>query len=47
MTHREIVTVLQTSYLGTHWNLTGNTYEGLVWLDDPATKPSAMDLGLE
>jgi len=29
-----------------HWVLTGNTYEGFVWLDDPATKPTAEELGL-
>jgi hypothetical protein len=31
---------------GAHWNLRGDTYEGLEWLDDPSTKPTAIDLGL-
>ena len=31
---------------GSHWAWTGETYDGLIWLDDPATKPTAGQLGL-
>lgn len=46
MTHKEIVERLQKDYLGSHWVLNGDTYDGLTWLDDPSTKPTAEDLGL-
>jgi hypothetical protein len=46
MTLDELITALQTVRPGAHWNLSGNTYEGLVWLDDPSTKPTAEELGL-
>jgi hypothetical protein len=44
--HDQVVATLQANYLGSHWNLTGDTYEGFVWLDDPSTKPTAVELGL-
>jgi hypothetical protein len=28
------------------WSLTGDTYEGLEWLDTVQTKPTAEELGL-
>lgn len=45
MDHNTIVDKLTTVYPGSHWTLTGETYSGFVWLDDPATKPSASALG--
>jgi hypothetical protein len=46
MTHIQICTWLETNRSGAHWNLRGNTYEDLEWLDDPATKPTAAEIGL-
>lgn len=46
MTQDQIVAILQTNYPGAHWKLDGNTYEHLTWLDNPATKPTAQNLGL-
>lgn len=46
MTQDQLITNLQSLYPGAHWNLSGNTYEGLSWLDDPSTKPTAAELGL-
>lgn len=45
MTYREMVTYLQTNYLGSHWTLRGDTYESLEWLDDPSTKPTPQEFG--
>jgi hypothetical protein len=47
MTHSEIVDKLQQIRPGAHWALTGTSYETLTWLDEQATKPSAIELGLE
>lgn len=46
MTQEQIVAFLQANYFGSHWNLRGNLYENLEWLDDPATKPTAEEIGL-
>jgi hypothetical protein len=46
MTHDELVAKLLQIRPGAHWNLRGDTYSGLEWLDDPVTKPTAQDLGL-
>lgn len=46
MTNDEICIQLQLIRPGAHWNLRGNTYAGLEWLDDPSTKPTAEELGL-
>jgi len=46
MTHADIVQQLLAIRPGAQWVFTDTTYEGLQWLDDPATKPSAADLGL-
>ena len=35
--------ILQFNYPGTQWALSGNTYEGLVWLDESA-KPTQEEL---
>jgi len=29
---------------GTEWQMSGNTYEGLTWLDENTTKPTQEDL---
>lgn len=47
MTHIEVCNKLSEIRPGAHWNLRGNVYEGLEWLDDIATKPTANELGLE
>jgi hypothetical protein len=46
MTHQNIIDKLIIICPGAHWNLRGNTYEGLEWLDDLSTKPTAEELGL-
>lgn len=47
MTHDQIVECLVTNYPGTQWSLSGNTYEGFIWLGNTAIKPTANELGLE
>lgn len=47
MTHDEIVQVLITIRPNALWNLRGNTYEGLEWLDEVQVKPTANEIGLE
>ena len=44
--HEQLVAKLVQLSPGAHWLLSGDTYAGLVWLDDQATKPTAEDLGL-
>jgi hypothetical protein len=44
--HDTIIAKIQALKPGTNWTFTGETYDGLVWLDDVATKPTAADLGL-
>lgn len=44
MTHEELVTKLRQIRPGANWNLRGNTYQDLEWLDDPATKPTAQEV---
>lgn len=39
-----IIEVLRTLRPGAHWTLQGDTYEGLTWLDDPATKPTREEV---
>jgi hypothetical protein len=46
MTHLEIVNWLISNRPGAKWNLSGETYEGLEWLDSPETKPTAEEIGL-
>lgn len=46
MTHKQIIQKLAEIRPGAHWNLTGVTYDGLEWLDDPSTKPTAEEIGL-
>lgn len=46
MDHEEIVAKLMEIRPHSQWNLRGNTYESLEWLDDPADKPTAEELGL-
>jgi hypothetical protein len=46
MTHEQICVWLQINKPGAIWNLRGNTYEGLEWLDDSSTKPTAEEIGL-
>lgn len=46
MTHHEIVAALHSLRPGAEWNLRGNTYAGLEWLDQVQTKPTAAEIGL-
>lgn len=46
MTHEQVVAIIVQLYPGSHWVLSGNTYDGFQWLDDPSTKPTAQQLGL-
>lgn len=50
MTQDTVVTWLQANKLGSHWTINGDgknfQYTDLTWLDDPATKPTAQELGL-
>lgn len=46
MTHSQIVAKLLEIRPEAHWTLNGNTYDGLIWLDSPDTKPTAEELGL-
>lgn len=46
MTTHEITLKLMEIRPGAHWSLIGNTYDGLTWLDDLSTKPTAAELGL-
>jgi hypothetical protein len=44
--HELIITKIQEIRPGATWTLRGDTYDGLEWLDDSATKPTAAELGL-
>lgn len=46
MTHSQISDKLLEIRPGAKWSLQGATYEGLTWLDDPSTKPTAEEIGL-
>lgn len=46
MTHEELCHQLETIRPNAVWNLSGNTYEGLTWLDQIQPKPTAQELGL-
>jgi hypothetical protein len=39
----DIIKTLTTNYSGTEWILTGNSYEGLEWLDE-SPKPTEAEL---
>ena len=39
-----ILNVLMNFYSDNTWTLSGDTYEGLEWLDDSVSKPSEADL---
>lgn len=45
--HMELVEKLTALRPGAHWALNGDTYDDLVWLDDPATKPTREELEAE
>jgi len=47
MTYQELIDLIVVLKPGAHWNLKGYSYNDLEWLDDPSTKPSAADLGLD
>jgi hypothetical protein len=40
------VNLIESLQPNSHWTWTGEDYSGLVWLDDPSTKPTANQLGL-
>lgn len=42
--HMSIVNWLVTNRPGSHWTLNGDTYEDLIWLDDPSTKPTKAEI---
>lgn len=46
MTHNEIIEAIRTLRPGAEWTLRGASYEGLEWLDQVQSKPTAQDLGL-
>jgi len=46
ITEHAIILKLWEIRPNTIWNLRSYTYEGLEWLDDPSTKPTAEELGL-
>lgn len=46
MTHLELVSKILQVCPGAHFTLHGNTYDGLIWLDAPETKPTAQELGI-
>jgi hypothetical protein len=45
MNHADIVAALQTNYPGSHWAITGDNLDDLIWLD-ASPKPTAAELGL-
>jgi hypothetical protein len=45
-THEQICQWLLANRPGALWNLRGDTYEGLEWLDEVQPKPTAEELGL-
>lgn len=44
--HSQIVAAIRAIRPGATWILRGKTYEGLEWLDQIQTKPTAEELGL-
>jgi hypothetical protein len=49
-THDQVLNTLRTNYPTAQWNfgfpdLNTVLYSNFIWFDDPATKPSAADLG--
>jgi len=46
MTVEQICNKLMEIRPGAIWNLRGDTYEGLEWLDANQTKPTAEEIGL-
>jgi hypothetical protein len=46
MTHIQIIEWLEVNRPNCQWSLSGNGYEGLVWLSSPETKPTAQEIGL-
>lgn len=46
MTHEQLAAKITLLRPGAEWNLRGNTYEGLEWLDTIQTKPTKEELGL-
>lgn len=46
MTHKEIVAKIGELRPGAIFALTGDTYDGLVWLSPEISKPTPEELGL-
>lgn len=46
MTHKELVERLETIRPNCQWSLSGDSYEGLTWVDEVHQKPTPEELGL-
>jgi len=44
--HDQFVTTLMTIRPNAQWALRGDSYDGLEWLDQEQSKPTAEELGL-
>lgn len=44
MTHEDIIEALQYKWFGCKWNLSGDTYSGLQWLENVVPKPSEAEI---
>lgn len=43
-THQQIVDAIQSLKVGAEWNMSGQEYTGLTWLDGVITKPTEQEI---